>query len=41
MKWIEQHQNLEQDLIDDSCVVTDACVSACDFKHVQKKKFDL
>ncbi len=27
--------------MDDSCVVADACVSSCDFKHVQKKIFDL
>ncbi len=38
---LKQHQNLEQDLIEDSCVVADACVSSSDFKHVQKMIFYL
>ncbi len=31
---LKQHQNLEQDLIEDSCVIADACVPSSDFKHV-------
>ncbi len=38
---LKQRQNLEQDLIEDSCVVADACLLACDFKHAPTKIFDL